>query len=97
MVTNYQRGRHFEYRVRQHFIKEGYIVLRSAGSHTFSDLLAMKGGEILLIQCKTDGYLPAPQREALLDAARENCCQAWLARKEKGKLRLVRLEPNQPK
>ena len=56
MMTNknYISGRKFEYRVRDYFESIGYFVLRSAGSHTPVDLLAVnkKCGMIYLIQCK---------------------------------------------
>jgi Holliday junction resolvase len=51
MVTNYQRGRTFEYRVKQHLEKHGYYVVRSAGSH-FPDLIAIKNGKVLAIEVK---------------------------------------------
>jgi len=51
MVTNYERGRAFEYRVKQYLEKQGYFVVRSAGSH-FPDLIAIKHGKVLAVEVK---------------------------------------------
>lgn len=52
MATNYTRGRAFEY-VRKAFYEEmGYAVLRTAGSHGLFDLVAIRGTQVMLIQCK---------------------------------------------
>lgn len=48
----YAKGRNFEYDTRDHLKLHGYFVMRSAGSKTFIDLVAIKKGEVLLIQCK---------------------------------------------
>ena len=48
----YKKGRQFEYVVKKKFEKRGYYVVRSAGSHGVFDLIAIKKGEVLGIQCK---------------------------------------------
>jgi len=69
----YARGRAFEYKVRDEFVAKGYFVLRSAGSKTIVDLLALKinqptlvsneqGPSVVLIQC---GEI-TPEKEAAL-------------------------------
>lgn len=59
--TAYQRGRNFEYRVKKHFEKEGYYVIRKYASKGAEDLVAIKSirvdyrhyaSSVLLIQCK---------------------------------------------
>lgn len=61
--TAYKRGRQFEYRVKKHFEKKGYYVVRKYASQGAEDLIALKviylNGhsavyvtECLLIQCK---------------------------------------------
>jgi Holliday junction resolvase len=55
-VTKYERGRDFEYRVRDHLRKCGFFVLRSPRSLGPVDLVALKKGVILLVQCKTGKY-----------------------------------------
>lgn len=64
---NYQRGRTFEWKVRDALQEDGYDVLRSAGSKTKIDLVAIKPGQILFIQCKrTNGQIPPAEREKLV-------------------------------
>src|SRR5215211_7441 len=60
--TAYKRGRVFEYRVKKHFEKQGYYVVRKYASKGAEDLVAMKRidlpgskfrcSETLFIQCK---------------------------------------------
>lgn len=59
---NYQKGRRKEYKIKKELEESGYIVLRTAGSHGFADLIAIKPGrtchkgEIKFIQCKPDNF-----------------------------------------
>lgn len=69
MTSNYEKGRALENRVRDHLREEGYEVIRSAGSKTKVDLVAIKPGQILFVQCKRDGALPPAQWNALWDLA----------------------------
>lgn len=68
-MTNYNAGRRFEYRVRDHLTAEGYDVIRSAGSKTKVDLVAFKPGQVLLVQCKHNGRISPPERRELLRVA----------------------------
>jgi len=54
MSTNYHKGRYYEYKVKKQLEQQGYYVVRSAGSHTLFDLIAInpKTSEVLLIQVK---------------------------------------------
>lgn len=58
MNKNYNSGRKFEYRVKKYLEKEGYYVMRSAGSKSPFDLIAIANNKefftykVLLIQCK---------------------------------------------
>ncbi len=56
--TMYRVGRSFEYRVRDAFRKIGYFVLRSPRSGSPVDLIAVKKGSLLFIQCKKGSILP---------------------------------------
>jgi Holliday junction resolvase len=67
--SNYARGRDLEHRVRAHLRDEGYEVLRTAGSKSKVDLVAIKPGQILLVQCKRSGALPPAEWNALWDLA----------------------------
>jgi HJR/Mrr/RecB family endonuclease len=49
---NYLNGRKFEYKIRDYFESKGYVVIRSAGSHTPIDLVAFDRFGVCFIQCK---------------------------------------------
>jgi Holliday junction resolvase len=69
-VTNYARGRRYEWEVRDHLLSEGYSpVLRTAGSKGAVDLIAFKPGELLLVQVKGNGVLAPTPWNALFDCA----------------------------
>ncbi|MEM1668908.1 MAG: restriction endonuclease [Thermofilaceae archaeon] len=51
-MTNYQKGRNFEYLIRKKLESKGFLVIRSAGSKGLFDLVAIKENEVYLIQCK---------------------------------------------
>lgn len=53
---NYIKGRTKEYKVKNQLEKEGWIVLRTAGSHGFADLIAIGRSKIRFIQCKPDNF-----------------------------------------
>ena len=59
MNRNYKNGREKEYRTRKKLLEAGWdVVVRSAGSHSPFDLIAVKrpqvgaAGQLLLVQCK---------------------------------------------
>jgi Holliday junction resolvase len=52
-MARYHKGRRLEYRVKKLFEKNGYFVIRSSGSHTPVDIVAINKDEIVLIQCCT--------------------------------------------
>jgi Holliday junction resolvase len=70
---NYNNGRAFEYRVRDHFKKEGYEVFRMAGSHSQADLICIAATspdgvtvpEVKLVQCKGKRQLMTKQQKAV--------------------------------
>jgi Archaeal holliday junction resolvase (hjc). len=55
MNKSYIKGRNKEYRIKKKLEQEGYYVIRSAGSHSYFDLVAIntEKKEILLVQVKT--------------------------------------------
>lgn len=57
MTTNYRRGADFERRVASDLEGYGYVTVRSAGSHSPADIVAMRDGETVCVQCKRDGRL----------------------------------------
>lgn len=83
----YNAGRRFEYQVRDFLRSKGWWVLRSAGSKSPCDLVALRSGEMMLIQCKKSGNLSTVERDQLIELSREHQCLVVLVkRSEKGKL-----------
>lgn len=52
MATNYERGRQLEYDAKAALDANGYLTVRSAGSKGAVDIMAIKPGQVLLVQCK---------------------------------------------
>lgn len=80
--SNYQRGANFERRVKKHYENQGYFVLRSAGSHSPVDLLALGTSGAILIQVKLDGRMSITEEQQLIRLAQECQCKAHLVSKE---------------
>jgi Holliday junction resolvase len=57
MSSGYALGAAFERRTMAALETDGYEVFRSAGSHGKSDVIAIKQGQVLLIQCKRSGKI----------------------------------------
>jgi len=70
MVTNYERGRRFEWRVRDLLRKKGFAVFRCAGSKPV-DLIALRRGRIVLVECKSDGRIDQRQLKKLESLAKK--------------------------
>lgn len=68
-MTNYDAGRRFEWEVRDQLEADGYWVTRSAGSKTKVDLVAIKPGQVLLVQCKRDGKISPAERSEVVRVA----------------------------
>lgn len=68
--TLYRFGRQFEYRVRDALREHGYFVLRSPQSRSPIDLVAIRQGAVLFVQCKRNGALGVVEWNTLLDLAR---------------------------
>lgn len=66
MPTNYGRGAEFERRVAAALQRDGYQTFRSAGSRGKVDILALKPGQILLIQCKRNGEIEREEWNAVV-------------------------------
>ena len=65
MNVNYRRGRQKEYRLKKKYEKLGYIVLRTAGSHGFADLIAIEKyqRDIIFIQAKPNNFSENQKRK----------------------------------
>lgn len=67
---SYTRGRDAEYRAARDLERAGYVVIRSAGSHTPVDLVAIGPAGVRLIQVKVDSE-SRTLRPSELEAVRE--------------------------
>ena len=81
MATNYERGRAFEYRVRDWCKENGAVaVIRAAGSHGPADVVAFwRHDRPWFIQAKRDGKLPVAERELMLQILRQIDVKMYLA------------------
>lgn len=71
MPSTHTQGRNLEYAVRKHLKKQGYVVFRCAGSRPV-DIIAIKHGQILLVECKAglNPYLSQQQMNYILDISK---------------------------
>jgi len=84
--TPYRTGRKVEYAVRFDLISRGYpIVMRSAQSKGPADLVAIKTGAILLVQCKKELAFPTREWNVLLSLATSIAAIPVLAGQPSGK------------
>ena len=70
-MTQYARGRAFEYRVKKFYESKGFFVVRSAGSHSPVDLIAFHYAGVWFIQCKLTGKFSRKDSEELCSLARK--------------------------
>lgn len=69
-MSGYSLGRRVEYDIRDRLIADGYEVTRAASSKGTADLIAIKAGQVLLVNCKRT-TLPSPaERRELVRVAR---------------------------
>lgn len=91
-MTNYERGRRFEYRVRDDLRRRGWWVLRSPQSRSAVDLVALKiDRPALLVQAKMDGRLPPGEWNELWDLAETTGGVPVLVRRQGRRLEYCRL------
>lgn len=83
--TMYRLGRAFEYRVRDRLRALGYFVLRSPASRSPVDLVAIRFGEVLFIQCKRGGYCGVAEWNQLLALAESVGATPLIASFENGR------------
>ena len=87
-MTSYSKGRHFEYTTRRNLESKGFVVFRSAGSRSVADLIALRVGEVWLVQCKTDGYMSPLERDNFARVADELGVVPMLASRKARRLTL---------
>ena len=83
---NYEKGRRVEYVIKKKLEERGFLVLRSPASKGAFDLLAVApgGGRLLMVSCKSDGYIPPGELERLLEVAQKYGAEAYVSQKEGG-------------
>ena len=83
--SKYRIGLIFEYEVRDWLEERGWMVVRSAGSKTPIDLVAVRNNQTLLVQCKKGTKPPKKEREglAILESRTGTNIQVVLAYKRK--------------
>jgi Holliday junction resolvase len=66
----YRRGRQFEYVVRDHLRKAGFFAQRSPASKSPLDIMAVRPGEVWMVQCKRHGALGVAEWNELFITAK---------------------------
>lgn len=89
MASPYIKGRAFEHYVKRKLEAREWIVTRSRGSRGVFDLLAVKNGEIMLIQCKWNNLIDEEERRNLLIKALKAGGIPVLATHINGKVKLI--------
>ena len=85
-MSGYAKGRRFEYRVRDAFRQNGYVVIRAAQSKPI-DLVCLKGGKSVLVECKTEkSFLGRRKRDELVSLAATAGTKLLVAMRKKRKL-----------
>lgn len=69
-MSNATRGIYLERRVAEDLAALGWFTIRAAGSHGLADVVAIRPGEVVLIQCKTDGQIRGGEWNHLYELAR---------------------------
>lgn len=95
-MTSYEKGRSFEYRVRDLFKEHGFVVVRAAKSKPI-DLVCLKNGKSILVECKVNkSSLGKDGRKELLHLAETSRAIPILAYREKRKVKLLNIDTNKP-
>jgi Holliday junction resolvase len=80
-VSGYSEGRKLEYAAAAILWADGYWVIRAAGSKGSADIVALKRGEALFVQCKRSGTMGPGERNSLIGLARQldgvPVCALW--------------------
>jgi Holliday junction resolvase len=66
-MSHYRLGAAFEHRVADKLRAAGWTVIRAAGSHGKADLVAVKPGRVVFVQCKRRGTLGTREWNELVE------------------------------
>ena len=89
-MSKYAKGRRIEYRVRDILSKAGWYVWRLAASKPF-DLIAIKNGEILIVECKRGSLLTRMEKSKLLEIAKNGGATPILAKYENNTIHFYKI------
>jgi Holliday junction resolvase len=90
-LSNYEAGRRLEYRIRNLFQRQGFLVIRAAQSKPI-DLVCIKDGKTVLVECKAGGsYMGKKRREEILALSRQAGAPIILAKRRKRRVELLNL------
>ena len=89
--NNKVRGTFFEIRVFKYYKRQGFFAVRSSGSFGPADVVAIKKGDIRLIQCKLNGHIASYELKALKAACKRAGAEGYLAYPEGRKLIIKKL------
>jgi Holliday junction resolvase len=64
-----RKGEDLARAVKAQLEQDGYFAVKSSASRTPADVVAIKRGEVLLVQCKTDGRIGPKERLDLIGLA----------------------------
>lgn len=82
MPDTARQGRDNEHQARRQLEEAGYWTMRSAGSKGVADLIAIKAGQVLLVQAKRNGAMSVAEWNDLYATATGLGCVPLLARRE---------------
>ena len=68
-MSGYSEGRKLEYATMTSLTLDGYWCIRAAGSKGAADIVALKSGELLFVQCKLSGMMAPAERTVLFQLA----------------------------
>ena len=68
-MSGYSDGRKLEYAAAAILLTDGYWVIRAAGSKGLADIVALKRGENVFVQCKRSGTMGPDERRSLVALA----------------------------
>lgn len=80
-----RRGDAFERKTRRLLDAHGFVTARSAGSHGTFDVIALRLGEVVMVQAKADGRCDPGEWNALLELA--NSVGALAVISQRGQMR----------
>ena len=90
-MSNYEAGRRLEYRVRDLFRRNGFFVVRAAQSKPI-DLVCLRNGKPVLVECKAgSSFLGEQRKRELVALAQLTGAAVVLARRRHRKVELTNL------